>query len=128
VGLLWHGTDTTHSDKWPIELVNSRNKAFGRGRLMVAATTPRRRINSAATATSAQYLRIAKMLKTGTKSTFDFRRNGIIHPSGRIKEMRERYGFNIQRIALRNLIDADGYEHVGIAIYRLISAPKRLNM
>ena len=74
----------------------------------------------------AQYQRVDKGFDYPGKliSTIDFRKLGVIHPSGRIKEMKERHGYNIQKVALRTVYDAEGFPHPRIAFYELIERPK----
>ncbi len=75
------------------------------------------------TATEAQYQRIADMTRTGEKSTIELRRAGVMMPAARIKEMNEKRGFNITRVALRDIFDEWGFRHPRVAIYALISEP-----
>ena len=78
---------------------------------------------SKSTATEAQYHRIVHMLRTGTRSTFDFRKAGIMAPAARIKELNDRHGYYIPTVALRNLWDDEGFMHPRVAIYELIDEP-----
>lgn len=75
------------------------------------------------TATEAQYERIRNMLRTGTRSTFDFRKAGIMAPAARIKEMNDRHGYYIPTIALRDLWDDEGFLHPRVAVYELVGEP-----
>lgn len=75
------------------------------------------------TATEAQYARIVKMLRTGTKTTFDFRKNGIMAPAARIKELNQKHGYYIPTVAVRDLYDDEGYRHPRVAVYELIDEP-----
>jgi hypothetical protein len=75
------------------------------------------------TATEAQYARILKMLRTGTKTTFDFRKNGIMAPAARIKELNQKHGYYIPTVAVRDLYDDEGYRHPRVAVYELIDEP-----
>ena len=75
-------------------------------------------IASKSTATQAQHERILAMLGVGEKSTFDFRRAGIMQTSTRILELRRR-GHNIDTVARRDMFDADGHRHVRVAVYAL---------
>lgn len=77
------------------------------------------------TATEAQYARIVIMTRTGEKSTIELRRGGVMMPAARIKEMNERLGYVIVRVALRDIWDEWGYRHPRVAIYALISEPAR---
>ena len=75
------------------------------------------------TATEAQYARIVEMTRSGEKSTIELRRGGVMMPAARIKEMNEKRGYSIQRVALRNLYDEQGYLHPRVAIYSRVSEP-----
>lgn len=83
-----------------------------------------RKFSAKSTATEAQYERIVTMTRTGEKSTIDLRRAGVMMPAARIKELNERRGYNIVRVALRDLWDEWGYRHPRVAIYALKSEPK----
>ena len=87
-------------------------------------TTKARKFSAKSTATAAQYERIDQMLGTGEKSTFDFRRAGIMAPAARIKEMNDKLGYYIPTVALRDLWDDEGYCHPRVAVYQLIDRPK----
>jgi len=75
-------------------------------------------IASKSTATQAQHERILTMLRIGEKSTFDFRRAGIMQTSTSILELRRR-GYSIDTVARRDMFDADGHRHVRVAVYAL---------
>ena len=79
------------------------------------------------TATEAQYERIDGLYDRPGKliSTLDFRKMGVIHPSGRIKEMNEKMGYDIRTVDLRTVIDDEGFAHPRIAFYELIERLKR---
>jgi hypothetical protein len=83
-----------------------------------------RKYRAKSTATEAQYDRIIAMLQAGPKSTFDFRKVGIMSPASRIKELNDRYGFDIPTVDLRDLYDDHGYLHKRVGIYQLMGAPK----
>lgn len=74
----------------------------------------------------AQYQRIDNLYSYRGKliSTIDFRKHGVIHPSGRIKEMNERHGYNIAKVDQRTVYDEQGFPHPRIAFYDLIERPK----
>lgn len=82
-----------------------------------------RKFNPKSTQTEAQYERIRNMLRTGTRSTFDFRKAGIMAPAARIKEMNGK-GYYIPTVALRDLWDDEGYCHPRVAVYELIDEPR----
>jgi hypothetical protein len=85
-----------------------------------------RRHSRKSTATEAQYDRVDRAFDYDGKliSTIDFRKMGVIHPSGRIKEMNEKLGFFIHAVALRTVVDEYGFAHPRIAIYKMVSRPK----
>ncbi|CDS50799.1 hypothetical protein [Polaromonas sp. CG9_12] len=76
------------------------------------------------TATEAQYERIDRMLTTGEKSTFQFRRAGIMSPASRIKEMNDKLGYYIPTTDQRDIYDEQGFLHKRVAIYELVDRPK----
>ena len=80
---------------------------------------------SKSTSAKAQYERIVTLTRTGEKSTIDLRRGGVMMPAARIKEMNDKLGYNIIRVALRDLWDEWGFCHPRVAIYALISEPGR---
>lgn len=108
-----------------MKTVNTKRKALAAINDKGPKNTPTNRgqFNPKSTATEAQYHRIVKMLRTGTKTTFDFRRAGIMSPASRIKEMNDRHGFYIPTIALRSLWDDNAFEHRRVAVYELIDWP-----
>ena len=59
-----------------------------------------RKFSGKSNATEAQYERIDGLYDRPGKliSTLDFRKMGVIHPSGRIKEMNEKMGYYIPRV------------------------------
>nr|WP_315848847.1 helix-turn-helix domain-containing protein [uncultured Rhodoferax sp.] len=75
----------------------------------------------------AQYKRVDNLFDYPGKliSTIEFRNCGVIHPSGRIKEMNERQGYSIAKVAQRTVYDEQGFPHPRIAFYELIERPKR---
>ena len=86
-------------------------------------STKRTNHGSRSTTAYAQYERIVCMTRTGEKSTIELRRGGVMMPAARIKEMNEKYGYVILRVALRDIWDEWGYRHPRVAIYALISEP-----
>ena len=73
----------------------------------------------------AQYQRVDKVYDYPGKliSTIEFLKLGVIHPSGRIKEMNELHGYNIVRVQQRTVYDDEGFPHPRIAFYELIQRP-----
>jgi hypothetical protein len=84
---------------------------------------PKRKYSRKSTATRAQYERSIIMLRTGEKSTIDLRKAGVMMPAARIKELNDRHGYSIVRVALRDLWDEWGFCHKRIAIYALLGEP-----
>ena len=85
-----------------------------------------RKFSRKSTAREDQYDRINRAFDYAGKliSTLDFRKIGVIHPSGRIKEMNETLGYCIMTVDLRTVIDDQGYPHPRIAFYKLIDRPQ----
>lgn len=78
---------------------------------------------SRSTATEAQRHRIIEMLRTGPKTTLDFRRAGIMQSQTRIFELRAR-GYDLPTVGRVTIIDDAGYAHVGVAVYELLAEPR----
>lgn len=93
----------------------------------MAGTINRGKFSAKSTATEAQYDRIDRAFDYPGKliSTIDFRKLGVIHPSGRIKEMNEKLGYYIPTVDLRTVIDDQGFAHPRIAYYELIDRPTK---
>ena len=85
--------------------------------------TKKRKYSRKSTATEAQYERIDRMLSTGEKNTFQFRKAGIMSPASRIKEMNDRLGYDIPTIDQRDIYDEEGYLHKRVGVYELIGRP-----
>lgn len=113
-----NATDSTGSKPAQIEMKLEFNPE------KPAAT--KRKYSRKSTATEAQYDRIDKAFDFTGKliSTLEFRKMGVIHPSGRIKEMNEKLGYYIPTVDLRTVTDDEGYQHPRIAFYELIDRPK----
>jgi hypothetical protein len=77
------------------------------------------------TATEAQYERIDRMLATGEKNTFQFRKAGIMSPASRIKEMNDKLGYYIPTIDQRDIYDEEGFLHKRVGVYELIDRPTK---
>jgi hypothetical protein len=90
-------------------------------------TINKRKSSAKSTATEAQYDRIDRAFDYVGKliSTLDFRKMGVIHPSGRIKEMNEKLGYYIPTVDQRTVIDDQGFAHPRIAFYELIDRPNQ---
>ena len=89
------------------------------------ATTKARKFGLKSTATEAQYERIDRAFDYVGKliSTLDFRKMGVLHPAGRIKEMNEKLGYYIPTVDQHTVIDDQGFPHPRIAFYELIDRP-----
>lgn len=74
------------------------------------------------TSGAAQRHRILDALRRGPKTSFELRRLGIYQHSVRIFELREA-GYRIETARV-NIIDHDGYEHRGCALYSQVDKPK----
>lgn len=85
-------------------------------------STNKRKLSAKSTSIEAQYERCLAMLRAGEKSTIELRRGGVMMPAARVKELIA-LGYNIVRVALRDLWDEWGYCHPRVAIYALISEP-----
>lgn len=79
--------------------------------------------NDKSTATDAQRRRIIEMLRTGAKTTLDFRRVGIMQSQTRIFELRAR-GYDLPTVSRVTVADEEGYVHAGVAVYELLAEPK----
>ena len=116
-------TSTGPSGKNTTNMVDS--KGLNPGQLELNLYKPKRTYSRKSTATEAQYDRVDRAFDYPEKliSTIDFRKMGVIHPSGRIKEMNERLGYRIEAVDLRTVIDDQGFAHPRIAFYALIERP-----
>lgn len=74
------------------------------------------------TSTEAQIERLTNRLRRRPQHTHELRKVGISHPAGRINDLKKR-GFVIDK-QLINTVDSDGFTHVGVALYQLISEPE----
>ena len=88
---------------------------------------PKRKYSQKSTATEAQYERIDRAFDHVGKliSTLDFRKMGVLHPAGRVREMNKKMGYYIPTVDLRTVIDEQGFAHLRIAFYELIDRPKK---
>ncbi|MDD2978061.1 helix-turn-helix domain-containing protein [Aquabacterium sp.] len=71
----------------------------------------------------AQRKRILEMLRTGPKTTLDFRRSGAFQSPTRIHELRA-LGYDIATVGRVTVIDDQGYPHHGVALYELFAEPE----
>lgn len=99
-----------------------RNAGGDGGHRPAAAKKNAQQIDSSSTATAAQLARVIAALRTGAKTSYQLARLGVYHPPRRIKDLRER-GFDISTERV-TLIDADGFQHVGCALYSLLAEPE----
>lgn len=88
----------------------------------VTANTSDKKYSARSTATEAQIERLLSMLRSRPRHTHELRKNGISHPAGRVKDLEYRgYVIGSDRITT---IDSDGFSHVGVALYSLVSEPE----
>jgi hypothetical protein len=94
---------------------------------MTDPTKTSRKFDAKSAHTEAQYDRVDKAFDFPGKliSTIQFRKMGVIHPAGRIKEMNERHGYTICTVEQRTVYDDEGFPHPRIAFYEMIERPKR---
>lgn len=76
------------------------------------------------TSAEAQIELLIDLLRTRNRHTHELRKVGISHPAGRINDLKKR-GFVIEK-QLINTVDSDGFTHVGVALYELVSESKEL--
>lgn len=87
-----------------------------------ASDESQRNSKARSTASEAQRARIIAALRSGPKTSHDLRCLGCYQAPARIKELRDRYGFDI-RTERVTLYDRDGYMHRGAARYHLEAEP-----
>ncbi len=73
---------------------------------------------SKSTATEVQRARVLAALRMRPRTSYELRCLGIYQSAARVKELRDRFGFNITTDRI-NLVDGDGYWHRGCALYSL---------
>lgn len=74
------------------------------------------------TATEAQRRRVIEALRRRPHTSYDLRRIGIYQAPARVKELRDRFGYDIATNFV-TLVDRDGYRHARCALYSLVSEP-----
>lgn len=74
------------------------------------------------TSVEAQRERIIAALRRSNPTSYDLRRMGIYQAPARIKELRDRYGFDIHTERV-TLYDRDGFPHLNAARYSLVAEP-----
>ena len=87
-----------------------------------------RNFSNKSTSTAAQYQRIIQMLRPDRKNTMQLRRAGVMMPAARIKELNDKFGYEIVRVSQVTLWDEWGFAHKGVAVYELISEPADLGV
>lgn len=73
------------------------------------------------TATIAQINKLRGLLRLRSHHTYELRKQGISHPAGRVNDL-EDMGCVIDSNRITT-VDSDGFSHVGVALYSLISEP-----
>jgi hypothetical protein len=78
-------------------------------------------IKSRSTSTETQIKKLVALLREGPKTTHSLRQQGISHPAGRIRDLRD-YGYliNAERV---KAIDSDSFIHINTARYALLKEP-----
>jgi len=71
-------------------------------------------------ASEAQRRRMLEMLRTGPKTTLDFRRAGVMQSQTRVFELRAQ-GYNLPTVGRVTIHDDQGYPHHGVALYELVA-------
>jgi hypothetical protein len=80
------------------------------------------KFSAKSTASEAQLDRLLMLLRLRPHHTHELRSKGISHPAGRVLNLIKRgYLIGSGRIAT---VDSDGFEHVGVALYSLVSEPE----
>lgn len=74
-------------------------------------------------ASEAQRRRMLEMLRTGPKTTLDFRRAGVMQSQTRVFELRAQ-GYNLPTVGRVTIHDDQGYPHHGVALYELVAEPQ----
>lgn len=98
------------------------NEAPAPTKVTGASEEPRRDSKARSTSGEAQRERIVDALRSGPKTSYDLRRLGCYQAPARIKELRDRFGYDI-RTERVTLYDRDGYMHRGAARYHLEAEP-----
>lgn len=70
------------------------------------------------TAAEAQRQRIVKALQRRPQTTEDLRKLGIFQVPARVKELRDRHGYQIETARV-TVVDREGYSHARAALYSL---------
>lgn len=84
--------------------------------------TQRREFSAKSTHSEAQRQRIVEALRRRPQTSYDLRRIGCYQAPARVKELRDRFGFEIQTSRV-TLVDRDGYSHQRAALYSLVREP-----
>jgi hypothetical protein len=82
-----------------------------------------RQFGAKSTHSQAQRDRIVAALRNRPQTSYDLRRIGCYQAPARIKELRDRFGFEIDTERV-TLVDRDGYSHPRAALYSLRSEPE----
>jgi hypothetical protein len=94
-------------------------KAADQGDFLGTAKTSSRKYSRKSTATIAQTNKLRGLLRLRPHHTYELRKQGISHPAGRVNDL-EDMGCVIDSDRITT-VDGDGFSHVGVAIYTLIS-------
>lgn len=97
------------------------DNATGKGGEVGKAKNIQAKFSARSTATEAQIDRLAECLRRRDHHTHELRKLGISHPAGRIQDLLKA-GCIIGSSRI-NTVDSDGFIHVGVALYSLVSEP-----
>lgn len=82
----------------------------------------KRKFSRKSTATIAQINKLRGLLRRRPHHTYELRKQGISHPAGRVNDL-EDMGCVIDSHRITT-VDSDGFTHIGVALYSLISEPE----
>lgn len=82
-------------------------------------------LKSRSTATDDQHRKLVALLRLGPQTTYSLRKHGLAQCAARVFYLRA-MGYNITTERVK-AIDSDGFTHVGVARYTLLSEPEGRN-
>lgn len=77
--------------------------------------------------TAEQHAIAIRALGSGPTTTHGLRALGVHHPAGRVRELRLRFGYEIETTLVAS-VDSDNHLHHGVALYTLIDKPLQLGL
>lgn len=120
-------TTASDTNQWPLGLARGGDPSLVEGGEMKKAPSPTkaepsapnsRKFSQKSNGTEAQYARILAALRRGPQTSYALRLLGCYQAPARIKELRDKFGFNIET-ELVTLYDHEGYMHPRAARYHL---------